>query len=127
LRAGIERERLWAPVFVIPRRKTSLVEALYGRAAMAGVGAPWSTMGNSPERGERGREEERGGGVPWGGAAMEELGGCSSIYAAHARLVHSVRERRQEGGRRKEKKKKKKKKKKKRNKRKEKIWKFFQT
>jgi hypothetical protein len=76
-------------------------------------GRPWGTH----RRGERGgREEERGGGVPWGGAAMED--GCSSIYAAHARLVHSVRERRQEGGRRKEKKKKKKKKKKKRNKRK---------
>jgi hypothetical protein len=63
---------------VIPRRKTSLCEALHGRAAIAGVGAPWPAMGSSPEgkgKWER-RRRERGHsqgaawgllGVAWGG------------------------------------------------------------
>jgi hypothetical protein len=77
---GIAGERSCASVLVIPRRKTTLVTALHGRAAMAGVGAPWPSMGSSPERGEggKGRGEKQGGawaasmvgrkGAPWGGS-----------------------------------------------------------
>jgi hypothetical protein len=36
-----------------PVKKKALVRALHGRAAMAGVGAPWEAMG---ERGREGRE-----------------------------------------------------------------------
>jgi hypothetical protein len=107
LRAGIERERLWAPVFVIPRRKTSLVEALYGRAAMAGVGALWSTMGNSPERGERGTGGGEGG---WGTMGRGCYGGarwlllylCCSC-AARAFCTWEKARRREEKGEEKEK------------------------
>jgi hypothetical protein len=48
----------------------------------------WSSMGGhggARQRGERrGMGGGEGGGAPWGGAAMEELGGCSSV------LVRSV-------------------------------------
>jgi hypothetical protein len=55
------RGRSYAFVLVIPRRKMRLCEALHGRAAMAGVGAPWPAMGSSSERGKRGNDEgERG-------------------------------------------------------------------
>jgi hypothetical protein len=64
---GVARGRSCASILVVPRRKTTLVRALHGRASMAGVGAsreaPW---GSSPERGERGKERGRGG-RDWGG------------------------------------------------------------
>jgi hypothetical protein len=82
LRVEIARGRSFASVLVIPRRKTILCEALYGRAGMAEVGAPWPAMGSSPEekreRGEEATGAASGAGAPWGGAPMEELGGCSS-------------------------------------------------
>jgi hypothetical protein len=59
---------------------------------MARVGAPWETMGSSPERGKRGNgKRQRGaqlGGAPWGGGggamgAVGELGaGYPSCSAA---------------------------------------------
>jgi hypothetical protein len=55
LRAGIERERLCAPVLVIPQRKMALVEAFLVVAAMRA----------HPEREGRGKEMV-GEGAPWG-------------------------------------------------------------
>jgi hypothetical protein len=59
LRVRIARGRSYASILVVPQRKTTLGRALHGRAAMARVGAPWSAMGSSPERGKRGKEEGR--------------------------------------------------------------------
>jgi hypothetical protein len=50
---------------------------------VAGVGAPWPVMGELAREGrEEEREEGRGARASWGGAAMEELGECSSVCAA---------------------------------------------
>jgi hypothetical protein len=64
IEGGIARGRSCAPVLVIPRRKMTLVRAPRGRAAMAGVGAPWEAKG---ELTGEGRERGRGRGGWLGG------------------------------------------------------------
>jgi hypothetical protein len=71
LRAGIARGRSCASFLIIPQRKTSLCEALLGRAAMIGVGA---SMGAHGELTGEGEEGEGGGGE--GSAARGLLGGA---------------------------------------------------
>jgi hypothetical protein len=57
LRAVIARGRPCASVLVAPQRKMTLVRALHGRAAMAGVGAPWPIMGELVGEGREGEGE----------------------------------------------------------------------
>jgi hypothetical protein len=80
---------------------------------MGRVGAPWPTMGSSPERGKRGKEEGRGGaargqhGGLLGGAMGRGCGRCSLLVLLPFALCcyeSSVREeensRKEEGERR---------------------------
>jgi hypothetical protein len=55
-----------------PMKKTALVRALHGRAAMAGVGAPWPAMGELTGKERVGEGEGRGeGGHGWGARRTE--------------------------------------------------------
>jgi hypothetical protein len=75
---------------------------------MAGVGAPRPVMGELTEEGREGEWEGRGGhdlGAPWGGAAMEELGGCSTVRAAPAHAFCTWEENWKEEGERRKKRK----------------------
>jgi hypothetical protein len=79
LRVRIARGRSYASVLVTPQRKTSLCEALQGRAAMAGVGAPWAGHGELAG-------EERGGGrglgASWGEEGLQEGHRACSLLLA---------------------------------------------
>jgi hypothetical protein len=67
LRAGIARGRSCASILVVPRRKTSLCEALHGRRPWPELELPWEPMGSSTERGKRGKEEGNRGALLGGG------------------------------------------------------------
>jgi hypothetical protein len=90
--------RSCASVFVIPRRKMSLCEALHGSAAMARVKAPWPSHGElAGEGGEgRGGERSRGArlGAPWGGVARS-----NSLLVAALRVFCFLREKKTTGRR----------------------------
>jgi hypothetical protein len=86
---------------IIPRRKTSLVEALHGKATMA-------AMGSSPERERRGkgqRERERGWGAP--GGAVGAARGAGKVYSVRSCCCCSCEEEnsREEGEEKREKRK----------------------
>jgi hypothetical protein len=133
LRVEIARGRSCASVLVVPRRKMTMGRALHGRAAMAGVGAPWPAMGSSSERGKRGKEEGSRGRrcvAPWGGKGVMGRGaelasrGLTVAIARSLLVVNAVvravregeeekeeREKKRKGRKRKEKKRKEKKRK----------------
>jgi hypothetical protein len=114
----IARGRSYASVLVIRRRKMSLCEALHGRAAMAGVGAPWPAMGVLTEEGReggaaRGRHGEVGrhGEGCYGGV----VGGTMGLQPLFGLLLYMRRKEEGEEKRREEKKKKRKEKKREKN------------
>jgi hypothetical protein len=131
LRVTIARGRSYASVLVIPRRKMTLGRALHGRAAMAGVGAPWAGHKGSPQRKgkgemERERERERGRrcGAPWGGRGGMGRGARLASYSlpvAAARSLLVVRAAVREGEEEKEEREKKRKGRKRKEKKKKKI------
>jgi hypothetical protein len=97
LRVGISRGRSCASVLVIPRRRTSLCEALHERCPWPELELPWEPWGACPRREGRGRGRGgrgallvgamgRGRGVPWGGAAK------SSLTPAALRVLRFVHE-----------------------------------
>jgi hypothetical protein len=111
---GIARGRSRASMLVIPRRKTALVEAFHGGAAMVELklhGRPWELR---PEREGRGKGRERGGclGVPlhgWGamgGSATRALVAAPcSVRSLAARVRNKTAGRKEKRRERKEKKK----------------------
>jgi hypothetical protein len=122
LRVRIARGRSYASILIIPRRKTSLCEALHGEAAMAGFEAPLITAWQARGRGREGRGREHGwwcrlgrgraaGGAPWGwplgaaGCPMRAL--CTWLAVVHEegrRRRKEKREKKRKRRKRKEKK-----------------------
>jgi hypothetical protein len=98
LRVRIARWRSYASVLVIPRRKMGLCEALHGRAAMAGVGAPLPAMGSSLERRGRGKGK-RVGAMGRGRAAGGGQACRITATAVRGLFVLAVREKQEEGRR----------------------------
>jgi hypothetical protein len=128
LRVGSARWRPYASVLVIPRRKTSLCEALHRRRPWPELELPWEPMGSSPERGRRGKGKRKQGHGLWAAwGATRAVGGrhgeglraaCGCLVLCSCAVCEN---RKQEGEEEKEEREKKKKRKEKKRGKKEKI------